>query len=310
MPVPSASFQSLQTIQLQLETWFGRPSPVIRYSVASILAGGHVLLEDIPGVGKTTFAYMLSQVLGLQFQRIQFTSDLMPSDILGVEIYHKNSGSFEFQPGPIFRQLILADELNRASPKTQSALLQAMTDDFVDIGNHRHPLPQPFIIIATQNPVSFAGTYPLPESQLDRFLVRLSLGYPPAKVEKHLLRKASFHAGDIPEHEHAIQPLDVMRLRPCVDEVSVSDELVTYMHQLIELTRSHSKIRMGISLRGALMWMRLCKALALCFQRDYVIPDDIRNSFIPANQHRLIFSRQEHGEPVMLEILDSVPFPI
>ncbi|MGK5094360.1 AAA family ATPase [Deltaproteobacteria bacterium TL4] len=300
----------IKTLQENLVALFGRPSPVIRYALASILAGGHILLEDIPGMGKTTFAQMISHVLQLDFQRIQFTSDLMPSDIVGVEIYLQQLGSFEFKKGPLFHNLVLADELNRASPKTQSALLQAMTEDAIDIGNHQHPLPQPFVIIATQNPVTFAGTYPLPESQLDRFMVKLSIGYPPEILEKQLIQKSQLNIFENQRPElKPKNPVNLLELRSAVEEVAVRNELIDYLYQIVNRTRNHSEIKMGVSLRGALLWMRLCKGLALCHKRDYVIPDDLCDSFIPASLHRMVFNRPEQGEKIATELLEEFPFP-
>lgn len=299
----------IREVHSQLEARFGRSADCITYTLGAILAGGHVLLEDIPGVGKTTFARIISQTMQLKFQRIQFTADLMPSDIIGVEVYLQQQGRFEFRPGPIFHQLVLADELNRASPKTQSALLQAMTDDLIDVGNHQYPLPQPFFIIATQNPSYFEGTYALPESQLDRFMVKLSVGYPPEEMEKRLVSVASLNFESYANHQLYALDLDWNRLHQAVDAVQVSQEVVEYQYDLIQQTRSHPQIRLGLSLRGALSWMRLCKALALIQQRTFVTPDDVYNSFGYAGTHRMVFNQKDNGSETVKQILDTTPFP-
>ena len=274
----------LRSLQEQISTIIkGKPAQ-IRDCVACLIAGGHLLIEDLPGVGKTTLAHALSVSLGLKFSRLQFTADLMPSDLVGVSIFE--GGSFVFHPGPVFAQVLLADEINRAGPKTQSALLEAMEEQQVSIDGASHPLPSPFFVIATQNPSEQLGTYPLPESQLDRFLMRLSLGYPDAAAERELL------AGiDSREALRALQPVfspaELMAVQSAVRQVHASAALLDYLQALIGATRSGQWFTEGLSPRAGLAVLRAARAMALLSGRDYVSPDDIQAILPQTIAHRL-----------------------
>ncbi len=242
--------------------------------IVALLAGGSVLIEDVPGVGKTTLAKALARSLDAKFCRIQFTPDLLPADILGSSIYNPVSGDFRFDPGPIFCNILLADEINRASPRTQSALLEAMNEGQATIEGHRRPLPQPFLVIATENPIEFHGTYPLPEAQLDRFLVRLALGYPAAQVEIDIL-KAHAHAEPLESIGPVLDLEQVREIQQEVTDVHVDDSILEYMVELVHATRHENRLQLGISTRGTLMLSRAAQARAYLESRDYVIPDDV-----------------------------------
>ncbi len=264
----------------------GKPSQ-IRLAVVCLLAKGHLLIEDLPGMGKTTLAHALAKVLGLDFQRIQFTSDLLPGDILGSAIYRRSDETFKFHKGPIFTQVILADEVNRATPKSQSALLEAMEEYQVTVDGVSHKLPEPFFVIATQNPFHQIGTYPLPESQLDRFLIRISLGYPAREVERQL-----FSGGDarplIEELNAVMTPEALIAMQNNVDQIAVSDKLFDYLQDLVAATRQSSHWSHGISPRGGLALLQAAKAWALMEARDYVIPEDIQAVWLAVAEHRLL----------------------
>jgi MoxR-like ATPase len=285
--------------------------------IAALIARGHVLLEDVPGVGKTTLAQALARSLDLDFHRIQFTSDTLPSDIIGISVYRQDTGDFEFMPGPLFANVVLADEINRAAPRTQSALLEAMSEKAVTVDKNRHELAVPFLVVATQNPIESTGTYPLPESQLDRFLMRLSMGYPGRGEELELLRSG----GTEPELEQ-LQPVltaaEVLELQDEVSDVHVSDELRRYLMDVVERTRSHEALALGVSTRGTLAWQRCAQALALVKGRPFVIPDDLQETAEAVLAHRILLadplvddgwerSRRERG--VIRSILENVPVP-
>ncbi len=261
---------------------------VVRLSLVCLLARGHLLLEDVPGVGKTTLAQALAHSVSCRFHRLQFTSDMLPSDVLGVTIYNVHSESFEFKPGPIFSNFLLADEINRTTPKTQSALLEAMNEAQVTIDGHSHSLPRPFMVIATQNPVEHHGTYPLPESQLDRFLMRLRIGYPDPASEREILRngdRESFRSVSsdlVAEH--------IIRLQEAVHGVVVQDSLVDYMLAIVEKTRNHESLALGVSPRGSQALYRAVQALALLEGREYATPDDVKRLAIPLFAHRLVIN--------------------
>jgi len=259
----------------------------VELAFACLLAGGHLLIEDLPGLGKTTLARALSVTLGLDFQRMQFTSDLLPSDIIGVSVFEQAHGEFRFHPGPLFTQMLLADEINRAPPRTQSALLEAMAEHQVSVDGITHALPQPFFVIATQNPVDLTGTYPLPDSQLDRFLFRLRLGYPDADAEREML------AGE--DRRHLIADLmpvlsaeDVLALRRAVEQVRASDALVSYIQRLMAESRRHPGIQVGLSPRAGLALLRAARARAMLLQREHVIPEDVQALFAEVAAHRLV----------------------
>lgn len=263
----------------------GKPQQV-RQSLCCLLAGGHLLIEDVPGVGKTTLAQALALSLGLDFARVQFTPDLMPSDLSGVSVYDRQSQSFVFHQGPLFSQVLLADEINRASPKTQSALLEAMEEKQVSIDGASRPLPQPFFVIATQNPLEQLGTYALPESQLDRFLMRLSLGYPDRAAERALL-KGQDRRAVLAQLPSVISPAQLVQLQQAVLTVHASDALLDYLQNLIEATRSGQWFAQGLSPRAGIAILKAAKAHAFIDQRDYVAPDDIQAIFAICASHRL-----------------------
>jgi len=264
----------------------------VRLALTCLLARGHLLIEDLPGMGKTTLSHALARVLGLSFQRIQFTSDLLPGDILGTSVFDKDSGQFVFHPGPIFAELVLADEINRATPKSQSALLEAMEEGQVTIEGATRQLPEPFFVIATQNPVSSGGTFALPESQLDRFLMRLSLGYPAQAAERALL------LGDarrdlLPRLEPILEHAELAHLQAQVPKVRASDALVDYVLRLVEATRSQPQFAWGLSPRASLALLAAARAWALLAERDYVIPEDVQAVLPSVVGHRL----RERADP-------------
>jgi len=277
----------LQTLLNQLNTVIvGKPAQV-QDCVACLLAGGHLLIEDVPGVGKTTLAHALSRSFGLQFSRVQFTADLMPSDLSGVSIYERQKESFVFHPGPLFAQVLLADEINRASPKTQSALLEAMEEKQVTIEGATRPLPAPFFVIATQNPHDQLGTYALPESQLDRFHMRISLGYPDRAAERELLRGAD-RRDMVDSLQAVLTPHDLLALQQQVSLVHAAEPLLNYLQDLMAATRSGRWFLQGLSPRAGIAIMRAAKAQAFLSQRDYVAPDDIAAVLPQTAAHRLI----------------------
>ncbi|MDH1010318.1 AAA family ATPase [Pseudomonas nicosulfuronedens] len=258
----------------------------VRLALTCLLARGHLLIEDLPGMGKTTLSHALAKVLGLSFQRIQFTSDLLPGDVLGTSVFDKDTGQFVFHPGPIFSELVLADEINRATPKSQSALLEAMEEGQVTIEGATRPLPEPFFVIATQNPVTQGGTFALPESQLDRFLMRLSLGYPGRAAEKALLLGEA-RRDLLPRLEPVLDPQELQALQGEVLEVRASDALVDYVLRLVEATRSQPAFALGLSPRGSLALLAAARAWALLAGRDYVIPEDVQAVLPSVAGHRL-----------------------
>lgn len=265
---------------------------------ACLLAGGHLLIEDLPGLGKTTLARALAATLGLSFQRMQFTADLLPSDILGVSIYEQEKRGFSFHPGPVFTQLLLADEINRAPPRTQSALLEAMAEHQVTIDGVCHALPNPFFVIATQNPVDLAGTFPLPDSQLDRFLLRITLGYPSPEAEREML-VGSDRRDLIAQTMPLVSADDVSALRAAVNQIHASPALVGYVQNLLGESRRHPQIRVGLSPRAGLALLRAARALALLQGRDYALPEDVQSVFEEVAAHRLV-PQGESGDRVML----------
>lgn len=267
------------------EVLLGKQSQV-QLAMACLLARGHLLVEDLPGMGKTTLSHTLARVMGLEFQRIQFTSDLLPGDILGTSVFDKDSGQFVFHPGPIFAELVLADEINRATPKSQSALLEAMEEGQVTIEGATRPLPEPFFVIATQNPVSSGGTFTLPESQLDRFLMRLSLGYPAKAAEKALLLGDS-RRELLARLEPVLDRTTLVAIQQTVAQVRVSDALVDYVLRLVEATRTQPQFAWGLSPRGSLALLAAARAWAYLDDRDYVIPEDVQAVLPSVAGHRL-----------------------
>jgi len=263
---------------------------VIRLATVCILARGHVLIEDVPGVGKTTLSQALARSLGLSFQRIQFTSDLLPSDIIGVSIFNQKTQAFEFVPGPLFANVVLADEINRATPKTQSALLEAMSERKVSIERQRYALPEPFVVLATQNPLEYQGTFPLPESQLDRFMMSLALGYPPRADEKDLLLSGGVE-NLLEELPPALSREGLLELQEHAARVHVADKLAEYVLSLAETTRAGGDFLLGVSTRGAQSLYRAAQALALCEGRGYAIPDDVQRLAPSVLSHRVVLKR-------------------
>ncbi len=281
---------------------------VIRLALACLLARGHLLIEDLPGVGKTTLAHALANVLGLSFQRIQFTSDMLPADILGVTVYERDSGSFRFHPGPVFAQLILADEVNRATPRAQSALLEAMEERQVTVEGESHPLPEPFFVIATQNPSQQIGTFPLPESQLDRFLMRIELGYPGREAERELLRgedRRELLAALRP----ALEPARLLQLQGEVRRVHVSEALLDYVQALVEQTRVSPRCQFGLSPRAALSLLQAARAWALLEGRSMVLPEDVQRVLPSVAGHRLVPAAETPARELVDELLEGVPVP-
>jgi MoxR-like ATPase len=291
----------------------GKPE-VVRLALAALLADGHLLLEDVPGVGKTLLAKALAKSLACTFHRIQFTPDLLPGDLLGTSVYHQSSGQFVFQPGPIFAQVILADEINRATPRTQSALLEAMSEGQVTLDGQTRQLGPPFFVVATQNPYEFEGTYPLPESQLDRFLMRIRIGYPDRTAERELL--VQHRAGEPVDALGAVlQISEVLALQQQVRAIRVADPLADYVLDLVEATRVHPDIALGASTRAALNLYRAAQATAFLEGRDFAVPDDVKTMVVPVLAHRLLSKRWSQGlkddlaASALQEILDRTRVP-
>lgn len=288
---------------------------VIKLSVVSLLARGHLLLEDVPGVGKTTLARALAASIGVSFRRLQCTSDLMPTDVLGGNVFNQSKGTFDFRPGPIFTQVLLADEINRTTPKTQSALLEAMDERQVSIDGETHPLEEPFFVVATQNPQEFYGTYPLPESQLDRFLVRLSIGYPPPGVEREVLSRRG--ADPVQQLEPVMTAAELRHVQQAVDSVVVDESIVDYLHRIVIATRSTPLLSVGVSTRGALGFERASRARALVEGRSYVLPDDVKALAGPVLGHRVKVAGgvagtavRDDAQRVIRELMTVVAVPL
>ncbi len=305
-----------EEILAQVERAVVGKRPALELILMSLLAGGHVLIEDYPGLAKTLAARSFARVLGLSFKRIQFTPDLLPGDILGTYIFHREKGEFELRPGPIFAQIILGDEINRATPRTQSALLEAMQEGQVTLEGETHPLPQPFMVIATQNPIEYEGTFPLPEAQLDRFLARIKFGYPAIFDEVEILSRRI--ARRVDSFSQPLMPItdaaEVLAVRAALEGVHVDPDLLEYMVRLTAATREHPSVEVGASPRGTLALLLLSRARAALEGRDFVIPDDVKEVAVPALVHRLIikpelWQRQVQPEQVVRAILEKVPVP-
>jgi MoxR-like ATPase len=284
----------------------------IRLSLITLLAGGHLLLEDIPGLGKTTLALALANCLGLSFGRIQCTSDLLPSDITGLSIFDRDENRFRFVEGPVFNNVVLVDEINRAMPKTQSALLEAMEERRVTVEGVTYPLPHPFLVIATQNPVEQVGTYPLPESQLDRFLVTTGIGYPPEEIEQAIIRSGSIR-DEIGDIVPLVEREEILEARKAAGEVYLSEKVTGYLFRIVAATRRHPFILSGISTRGGISLGEAARAAAYLDDRDHVLPEDVRQVALPVGAHRLILHPEHEGlrkEEVLQSIVDSVPVPL
>jgi MoxR-like ATPase len=302
--------QKIRSLLDQLNTVIVGKKQQVQDCVACLLAGGHLLIEDVPGVGKTTLAHALAHAFGLQFARVQFTADLMPSDLTGVSVYDRGREGFVFHPGPVFAQVLLADEINRSSPKTQSALLEAMEEKQVSIEGRTHPLPTPFFVIATQNPQEQLGTNPLPESQLDRFLMRVSLGYPDRASELQLLAHHGHraHADQLPPQ---LTPEELAALQQAVLQVHAAEPLLHYIQDLVDATRNGQWFVQGLSPRAGIALLRAAKANALLHGRDYASPDDVQAMFVPTMAHRLhAVARAGRGTVAQVQaLLHTVALP-
>jgi MoxR-like ATPase len=285
----------------------------IELLVLALVAGGHILIEDIPGVGKTTLARSLARSIAGKFSRIQFTPDLLPTDITGINFYQQSSGQFIFKPGPVFSNILLADEINRASARTQSALLEAMSEEHVTIDGAAHPLPDPFIVLATQNPVEYHGTYPLPEAQLDRFMLQIDLGYPPLEIEESLaINRSSRDPVEALGEVISLDELNALRAR--VDTIKIETSLSHYLLQIVEATRRHPAIRLGVSTRGTLLYARIVRALALLEGRDFALPEDVKKLAVPVISHRILLNTKAQysgltSANIIKEILDTEKVP-
>ena len=296
----------LETFREQMNKYFVGKCAVVDNVLCCFLAGGHVLLEDVPGVGKTTLARCFASSMGLSFGRIQFTPDTMPADVTGLTVYDMKSGEFTYRPGAVMKNIILADELNRTSPKTQSALLEAMAETQVTVDGKAYPLPQPFMVIATQNPVSFMGTYPLPEAQLDRFMMRLSIGYPAADEELRLA-KESASGRNMDDIRPVLTVDEIAGLRNEVDNIHISDGMLSYIHEIITSTRTDGSFELGASPRAMLHLISSVKACAFLEGRNYVTPDDVKKMAVPVLSHRLVLTSkmrlQKKDSATILEAL-------
>jgi len=315
--VIAEAVEKIERLQQAIETVIKGKREAVRLGIVTLLAGGHLLVEDVPGVGKTTLAHALARALHCNFQRIQFTSDLLPSDVIGLSIYNQHTGVFEWKPGPIFANVVLADEINRTTPKTQSALLEAMAERHVTAEGVTHPLPAPFMVVATQNPIEHHGTYPLPESQLDRFMLRLRIGYPEIDDERQILRDREYS-----DPLDALRPVmtaeEIVELQQSVADISVDDALIEYLMRIVAATRNSEMLDLGVSPRGTLSLFRAAQALALTEERSYCIPDDIKRLVLPVFAHRILVStryasslrRSEEAEAVLTEIMKTVSVPL
>ncbi|HXA68218.1 MAG TPA: MoxR family ATPase [Bryobacteraceae bacterium] len=310
------ALSKLNELEMSLNSTIRGKPEVVRLTAVCLLARGHLLIEDVPGVGKTTLAHAMARSVDCQFHRLQCTSDMLPSDVLGVTIYNAHTQDFEFKQGPVFTNFLLADEINRATPKTQSALLEAMNEMQVTIESHSYPLAQPFMVMATQNPVEHHGTYPLPESQLDRFLMRIRIGYPDRGAEREILRNTDgVHAENV---RPVLSGDELVHLQEQVSHVAVDDSLLDYMLAIVEKTRNHESLALGVSPRGAQALYRATQAMALIEGREYVIPDDIKRLAVPVFAHRIAINARaslsqrstELSERILQEILTLVEVPL
>jgi MoxR-like ATPase len=315
--MPAATSQVVSQLQRSIARAIYGKEEAIQLALITLFARGHLLIEDVPGVGKTTLAQALAKSFHCTFQRVQFTSDLLPSDVLGVSVYQPDAREFEFRPGPLFANVVLADEINRTTPRTQSALLEAMNETQVTVDGKTHPLPQPFLVIATQNPVEHHGTYPLPESQLDRFLMRIKMGYPSQETEREILRRRAFD-NPIETLEPVADVSDVLAMQEAVTHVKVDASLHDYALEIVNRTRNSDQLALGVSPRGTLMLQRAAQARAFLESRDYCVPDDFKRLAVSVFAHRVVASarhaslqkKSETTEAALREIVDSVRVPL
>jgi MoxR-like ATPase len=316
MSVRTVDTPALQSLEAALGSVLRGKAETVRLALVCLLSRGHLLIEDVPGVGKTTLAHGLARAIDCNFNRLQFTSDMLPSDVLGVTIYNAHSEEFEFKPGPIFTNFLLADEINRTTPKTQSALLEAMNERQVTIDSRRMELPDPFMVIATQNPAEHHGTYPLPESQLDRFLMRIRIGYPDAASEREILRQVEAPSGE------AARPVsgadELLQIQETVRRVTVDDSLADYILAIVEKTRTHESLSLGVSPRGSQALYRAVQARALLEGRAYAIPDDVKRLAVAVFGHRVVVNarssiapqRSHMGDQIIKDILNQIEVPL
>jgi MoxR-like ATPase len=309
--------RKIAELQAAIERVIRGKSETVKYSLVALFSKGHLLIEDVPGIGKTTLSNALARALDLSIQRVQFTSDLLPSDVIGLSVFNQQSGDFEWKPGPIFSNVVIADEINRATPKTQSALLEAMAEEQVTVDGISRRLPLPFMVIATQNPAEHHGTYPLPESQLDRFMLRLHMGYPTIDEERRILRdRENFNPLEMVEP--VLSQSEVVELQAAVTNVRFDDLLLDYLLQIVDLTRKSDSLELGISPRGALALFRSAQALALIEGRDYCIADDVKRLVLPCFAHRVLVNSRSSGlknrtreaERILQEILQKTKVPL
>ncbi len=318
MPLQTTdSVQKLTQLETALRSVIRGQDEVVRLALVALLGRGHLLIEGVPGVGKTTLAQTMARALDCMFHRVQFTADMLPSDVLGISIYSAIEQKFEFKPGPVFTNILLADEINRTTPKTQSALLEAMNENQVTVDNHSYPLPQPFLVVATQNPVEHHGTYPLPESQMDRFLVRAQMTYPEADSEREILRSEA-GAAQLSHVRPVLSGDEVVGLQSEIAKVRVDDSLVNYALEIVRRTRDSDYLSLGVSPRGSLMLYRAAQAMAFLAGRSFAIPDDFKSLAVPVLAHRVVVNarysstlkRSEQANEIMQEIVDSVAIPM
>ena len=313
----TATSQVVSQLQRSIARTIYGKEEAIQLALITLLARGHLLIEDVPGVGKTTLAQALAKSFHCSFQRVQFTSDLLPSDVLGVSVFQPNSHEFEFRPGPLFANVVLADEINRTTPRTQSALLEAMNEAQITVDGKTYPLPQPFLVIATQNPIEHHGTYPLPESQLDRFLMRIKMGYPSPETEREILRRRAFD-NPMEKLEPVADVSEVLTMQEAVTHIKVDASLHDYALEIVSRTRTSDQLALGVSPRGTLMLQRAAQARAFLEGRDYCVPDDFKQLAVSVFAHRVVTSarhaslqrKSETTELALREIVESVRVPV
>jgi MoxR-like ATPase len=314
----TATASQISQLQRNVASVIKGKDDAIRLAIVALLARGHLLIEDVPGVGKTTLAQALARSLHCSFQRIQFTSDLLPSDVIGISIFNQVTQEFSFKPGPIFANVVLADEINRTTPKTQSALLEAMNEAQVTLDNRTIPLPRPFFVLATQNPIEHHGTYPLPESQLDRFLLRIRMGYPSRESERDILRNHAGGGTGIQDLAPVLEAEDILAMQGAVEKIRVEESLLDYALEIVERTRQTEQLSLGVSPRGSVMLHRAAQARAFTEGRDFCIPDDFKQLIVPVFAHRVVVNtryvstqkKSEQAETILREIAESTRVPL